>query len=520
MDVACFVGFARRRSGTRLPASVVQWLKQEGWVEVDATGEPDPGVHDERGADNLPLLIEDWSMFERIFEVRSLAMSHASRDHMLPGYLAAAVRSFFAQGGRRCFVVPITRPASLYLRSSAERRRHAIRRLVPSFNPVTGMGTGAADPVERGSWRGAQVATGLDEVSTLCLPDLPWLVAQLPQWITPAEPQPVPRAEFYECADRVSPRRERVRTPPLAIGRCDEPEYETWARVIKLVTDFLERRRQDVHLVAALPLPVADSAASRDPVEALLDWEILVPPGRSPHKGIASRRLQLVYPWVGWSGSRGLPENLEPADGALAGVLARNTLLAGAFTGVGGDEVYQVERFAPVLGEAVTEREPVVALPPEDLPPRTSLSRRVTLIGPAPGRFEVRSDVTTSHEPWNQLANVGRLHAVWIRALRQVGETLVFEPNHEETWAAVERQLSAVGLTLFRNGGLRGENPQQAFRVRCDRTTMTQRDIDSGRLIAEVEYRPVAPLELIRVSLALAENREVTLVSSTGGSPA
>ena len=101
------------------------------------------------------------------------------------------------------------------------------------------------------------------------------------------------------------------------------------------------------------------------------------------------------------------------------------------------------------------------------------------------------------------------------RLLRQAGELFVFESSNEQTWSDVRRQLEGVGLALYRNGALRGDNPTQAFNVRCDRSTMSQRDIDGGRLIAEVSYRPVAPLELIRVSLALSENREVTVVSES-----
>lgn len=517
MDVVCFVGYTRRRDDTRLPSSVVAWLREEGWV--DTPGQPLAVDVEAVGGslDHLPVLLEDWSMFEQVFEVRSARLSDTVAEP-LPSYLAAAVRSFFLQGGRRCLVVPVTTPEDLYLRSPELQRNLAIRPLVPDTDPAVA----GADPLERSGWRGIQVLMGADEVSTVCLPDLPWLVSQVPAWITPIEPEPIPRPEFFECADLVEPELERVRTPPAAIGRCDEDEYRTWAGVVQLATRFLERRREDVQLVAALPLPVASSRASRDPIAALVDWRLLAPPAAlgDPDRNLAHRQLQLVYPWIGWDGSRGLPEHLEPPDGAVAGILARGTLLSGAFAGNAGRELYEVDRFTPTLSRTVMEREPVTAVDPADLLPSTTLVRRVSLIGPAPGRFELLSDVTTSAELWWHLANVERLRAVWIRALREAGEALVFEPNHEQTWATVRRVLEDVGLTLFRNGGLRGETPFQAFRVRCDKTTMTQRDIDEGRLIAEIWYRPVAPLEQIRISLALTENRHVSIVAASGGSPA
>ena len=37
----------------------------------------------------------------------------------------------------------------------------------------------------------------------------------------------------------------------------------------------------------------------------------------------------------------------------------------------------------------------------------------------------------------------------------------------------------------------------------CDRSTMTQNDVDSGRLVAQVTFTAAATIELIRVTLAL-----------------
>jgi phage tail sheath protein FI len=42
-----------------------------------------------------------------------------------------------------------------------------------------------------------------------------------------------------------------------------------------------------------------------------------------------------------------------------------------------------------------------------------------------------------------------------------------------------------------------GSSPDEAFYVKADRTTMTQDDIDKGRLIVEVGIAPVKPAEFI-----------------------
>ena len=61
--------------------------------------------------------------------------------------------------------------------------------------------------------------------------------------------------------------------------------------------------------------------------------------------------------------------------------------------------------------------------------------------------------------------------------------------------------------TVWRNGALEGTKPEEAFFVNCDRTTMTQADIDNGRLICVIGVAPVKPAEfvIIRIGLKTAE---------------
>jgi Bacteriophage tail sheath protein len=49
----------------------------------------------------------------------------------------------------------------------------------------------------------------------------------------------------------------------------------------------------------------------------------------------------------------------------------------------------------------------------------------------------------------------------------------------------------------WRDEALAGATPEQAFFVRCDRSTMTQDDIDAGRLVCVVGVAPVRPAELV-----------------------
>jgi phage tail sheath protein FI len=50
---------------------------------------------------------------------------------------------------------------------------------------------------------------------------------------------------------------------------------------------------------------------------------------------------------------------------------------------------------------------------------------------------------------------------------------------------------------LWRDGALLGDTPEKAYFVRCDRTTMTQNDLDNGRMICLVGVSPVKPAEFV-----------------------
>jgi phage tail sheath protein FI len=91
-----------------------------------------------------------------------------------------------------------------------------------------------------------------------------------------------------------------------------------------------------------------------------------------------------------------------------------------------------------------------------------------------------------------------------------VGETLVFEPSGEALWARVRSRFEQVLERYWRAGALRGATPQQAFEVRCDRSLMSQSDLDQGRVVVLVSFVPQAGIERIRVALALAEDGGVS----------
>ena len=83
------------------------------------------------------------------------------------------------------------------------------------------------------------------------------------------------------------------------------------------------------------------------------------------------------------------------------------------------------------------------------------------------------------------------------RSIDQGIKWVVVEPNGEQLWGKVRRTVEEFLLNEFRKGALVGDKPERAYFVRCDRTTMTQNDIDNGRLIVLVGVAALRPAEFV-----------------------
>jgi phage tail sheath protein FI len=78
----------------------------------------------------------------------------------------------------------------------------------------------------------------------------------------------------------------------------------------------------------------------------------------------------------------------------------------------------------------------------------------------------------------------------------------VFEPNGEPLWVQVRSAVTAFLESLFHAGAFPGATTsRQAYFVKCDRSTMTQDDLDNGRLVMVVGVAPVKPAEFVIVRI-------------------
>jgi phage tail sheath protein FI len=102
----------------------------------------------------------------------------------------------------------------------------------------------------------------------------------------------------------------------------------------------------------------------------------------------------------------------------------------------------------------------------------------------------------SSDQDWKYI-NVRRLFIYLEHSIDNGTQWVVFEPNNESLWARVVDTITAFLVGVWKTGALMGTKPEDAFFVRCDRTTMTQDDIDNGRLVCLIGVAPTFPAEFV-----------------------
>jgi len=104
---------------------------------------------------------------------------------------------------------------------------------------------------------------------------------------------------------------------------------------------------------------------------------------------------------------------------------------------------------------------------------------------------------TISSDALWKYVNVRRLVLFLEESIEEGTQWVVFEPNDEKLWTTVKQAATQFLTRMWRVGALMGSTPEEGFFVKCDRSTMTQDDIDNGRLILRVGVAMVKPAEFI-----------------------
>jgi hypothetical protein len=104
---------------------------------------------------------------------------------------------------------------------------------------------------------------------------------------------------------------------------------------------------------------------------------------------------------------------------------------------------------------------------------------------------------TVSSDPEWKYLNIRRFFIYLEASIERSTQWAVFEPNGEALWANIRRTVSDFLYNEWASERLAGTKPGEAFFVRCDRSTMTQNDLDNGRLICLIGVAPLYPAEFV-----------------------
>lgn len=196
-----------------------------------------------------------------------------------------------------------------------------------------------------------------------------------------------------------------------------------------------------------------------------------------------SKHAALYYPWVRVLDPMTGNEVALPPSGFVAGIYARTD----AERGVHKAPANELIELAVALERDIDEAEQEV-LNPEGI--------NCLRFFPGRGHRLWGARTVSSDAEWKYV-NVRRLFIYLEHSIDRGTQWVVFEPNTEETWARVRSAVSAFLFEMRRSGAFQGVTAEEAFFVRCDRSTMTQSDIDDGRLICIIGVAPTRPAEFV-----------------------
>jgi len=209
---------------------------------------------------------------------------------------------------------------------------------------------------------------------------------------------------------------------------------------------------------------------------------------------LRSHRAALSYPWIRVDDPMGGTEIALPPSAFVAGILARAEAQHGVHAAAENQAVHA----------RGVERE-LTKVEQEELH-RAGVNYVQSVAGQG---IRISATRTLSGDPEWKYVNVRRFVFFIERSLEEGLQWAVFEPNGEVLWAAVRATIENFLFNQWQGGALRGKAPNEAYFVRCDRSTMTEDDLSAGRLVAIVGMAVIKPAEflILRVVVATGDPR-------------
>jgi hypothetical protein len=196
-----------------------------------------------------------------------------------------------------------------------------------------------------------------------------------------------------------------------------------------------------------------------------------------------SKYAALYYPWVRVLDPVTRTEINLPPSGFVAGIYARNDTNRAVYKAPANEEVMLSQGLEILINRAQQD-----VLNPEG----------INCFRFFPGRgYRLWGARTISSDPEWKYVNLRRYFAYLEHSIDRGTQWAVFEPNGEALWGNVRRTVEDFLLNEFQSGALLGDKPEKAYFVKCDRSTMTQNDLDNGRLVCLVGVAPLRPAEFV-----------------------
>ncbi|MFL5588089.1 MAG: phage tail sheath subtilisin-like domain-containing protein [Ktedonobacteraceae bacterium] len=197
----------------------------------------------------------------------------------------------------------------------------------------------------------------------------------------------------------------------------------------------------------------------------------------------SSKYAALYYPWVTILDPLTDRRLNLPPSGFVAGIYARNDTEHAVFKAPANEVVRLAIDFEQRINKAQQD-----VLNPEG----------VNCFRYFPGHgFLLWGARTISDDSEWKYVSVRRYFAYLEHSIDRGTQWVVFENNGPQLWDNVRRTIEDFLLNEWKMGALLGDKPEQAYFVRCDRSTMTQNDLDNGRLVCLIGIAVVKPAEFV-----------------------
>jgi phage tail sheath protein FI len=219
------------------------------------------------------------------------------------------------------------------------------------------------------------------------------------------------------------------------------------------------------------------------------------PPGKTTgetrleRSRIDSHRVALYYPWVTVANPLARPGSTQPQEidlppsGFICGIYARNDVEKDVSKAPANEVVRSALRFESDVNFAQNQ-----LLNPLG----------VNCLRFFPGRgYRVWGARTASSDPEWKYVNIRRYFIYLEASIDRGTQWAVFENNGPRLWQNIRETIEDFLYNEWVSNRLLGDTPKQAYFVRCDRSTMTQNDLDNGRLICLIGVAALKPAEFV-----------------------